>query len=174
MEYPEHHLQITNSLIDGKFILSNEEYFKPIKENLDFYTQFFKKSFNYELIYNEEFAYIISSETSETISRDISIFFSILCYEMDRDGKNFMEQLESGEFTLEDIDDYFENTSFIDLVESNKQMNDSDKRRNLINLMARRNIIEKHGDNRFTFNPSYKVFIEFAKELAISRLTKAN
>lgn len=174
MEYPEHHLQITQSLIDGKFLLSNDEYFKSVKGNLDFYADFFRKSFNYELNFHEEFVYIISPETSESVSRDISIFFAILCYEMDRDGKNFLELLESGEFTLEDVDDYFQYTSFIDLVESNKQLNDSDKRRNLINLMARRNIVEKLGDNRFVFTPAYKVFIEFAKEIAIGRLTKSN
>ncbi len=174
MEYPEHHLQITEALIDGKFLLSHEEIFKPVKANLDFYTEFFKKSFNYDLIFTEEFAYIISSATSESISRDISIFFAILCYEMDRDGKNFLELLETGEFTLEEIDDYFENTSFIDLVESNKQLNDTDKRRNILNLMARRNIAFKLGDNRFSFTAAYKVFVEFAKEIAISRLTKSN
>jgi hypothetical protein len=36
--------------------------------------------------------------------------------------------------------------------------------------MARRNIIFKTFEDRFTFTQAYKVFVEFAKELALKRI----
>lgn len=156
--------------MSGKFILSADDLFIVLKENEVFYTEFFKVSFNYQLNLRQDYAYLISSETNENLSRDISIFMAILSYELDRDGRNFMEMLEYHEFALEEIDRYFENTSFIDLVESNKQLKDSDSRKSLINSMARRNIVHKAFEDRFTFTPAHKVFVDFAKELAIKRM----
>ena len=49
-------------------------------------------------------------------------------------------------------------------------MKDSDARKNLFNEMSRRNIIEKESDETFTITDAYKVFIEFANELAKSKI----
>ena len=38
--------------------------------------------------------------------------------------------------------------------------------------MNRRNIIEKNGDDRFSFTNAYKVFIDFARELGSSRINE--
>lgn len=169
MEYPKNHKNIVEDLMGGKFILSNTKHFPSLKENIEFYEEFFKVSFGYQLNCTNDYAYVISSETQETLSRDVSIFFAILCYEMDRDGKNFLDQIQYSEFELEDIDRMFDNSSFIDLIMSNKQLKDSDSRRSLLNTMNRRHIIEKITDDRFIFTSAYKVFIEFAIELARSR-----
>ena len=169
MEYPKNHKEIVEDLMAGKFILPSVKYFTSLRENETFYTEFFKESFGYTLNANNDFAYIISSETQETLSRDISIFFAILCYELDRDGRNFLDQIQYSEFELEEIDRMFENSSFIDLILSNKQLKDNDARRSLINAMNRRHIVEKITEDRFTFTSAYKVFIEFAIELAKSR-----
>ena len=79
--------------MDGRFITIDESYFDIIKENQDFYAEFFEKSFGFELKHTQDFYYLISDETNENTSRDISIFFSIFCYELDKDGKNFMDEL---------------------------------------------------------------------------------
>lgn len=169
MEYPKNHKEIVEDLMAGKFLLSAEKHFESLKENEPFYNEFFKESFNYTLTVTNDFAYVISPETQETLSRDISIFFAILCYEMDRDGRNFLDQIQYSEFEMEEVDRMFDNSSFIDLILSNKQLKDSDARRTLLNAMNRRHIIEKITEDRFTFTSAYKVFIEFAIELAKSR-----
>lgn len=169
MEYPKYHREIVEDLMNGKFILVHDKSFESLKENESFYYRFFRESFGYELHVNTEYSYVTSKETQETLSRDISIFFAILCYELDRDGKNFLDQIQYSEFEMSEIEQLFENSSFIDLILSNKQLKDSDSRRNLINSMNRRNIIEKNTDDRFVFTPAYKVFIDFAMELARSR-----
>ncbi|MBX2961951.1 MAG: hypothetical protein KF687_05515 [Cyclobacteriaceae bacterium] len=174
MEYPEMHRQIVDELLDGKFVLSRERHFDEIKENEGFYIDFFKISFNHELEINNEFARLISDETDENLSRDISIFFAILCYELDRQGKNFLDALQYSEFSMEEINYLFDNSSWIDLLQSNKQLRDSDTRKRFIfSSMGKRNIIDKVSDERFYFTPAYKVFIDFANELAGHTLNKS-
>ena len=170
MVYPSNHRQIVEELMGGKFILSNEEHFNSLKENDTFYTEFFKISFDLDLNLKTEYAFLLSKETSENFSRDVSIFIAILCYELDRDGRNFMEALDFNEFTFEEVDRYFDNSSFIDLIESNKSLREPDARRTLINGMHRRNIVNKNFEDRFSFTQAYKVFVDFAKELALKRM----
>jgi hypothetical protein len=154
----------------GKFILSNEAHFNSLKENDTFYTEFFKISFDLDLNLKTEYAFLLSKETQQNFSRDMSIFIAILCYELDRDGRNFMEALDFNEFTFEEVDRYFDNSSFIDLIESNKSLREPDARRTLINGMHRRNIVNKNFEDRFSFTQAYKVFVDFAKELALKRM----
>ena len=170
MVYPSHHRQLVEELMGGKFVLSNEEQFASLKENEKFYAEFFKISFDLELVMKPEFSYLLSKDTQENFSRDVSIFIAILAYELDRDGRNFIESFDYNEFTFEEIDNYFLNSSFIDLIESNKNLRDVESRRTLLNGMARRNIIFKTFEDRFTFTQAYKVFVDFAKELALKRI----
>jgi hypothetical protein len=170
MVYPSNHRQIVEELMGGKFILSNETHFNSLKENETFYTEFFKISFDLALNLKTEYAFLLSKDTQENFSRDVSIFIAILSYELDKDGRNFMEALEFNEFTFEEVDRYFDNSSFIDLIESNKSLREPDARRTLINGMHRRNIVNKNFDDRFSFTQAYKVFVDFAKELALKRM----
>src|SRR5580693_4352101 len=148
MEFPNHHRQIVEDLMAGKFILPTERTFEVLKENEEFYTDFFKASFNYELKFNQDYIYMTYDESNEMLSRDICIFFALLSYELDRDGKNFLERIQYSEFEVEEIENYFTNSSYIDLILSNKQLKDSENRKNFINTLNRRNVIEKIGDNR--------------------------
>lgn len=167
MEYPEMDRQIVEDLLDGKFILSRERQFDEIKANEEFYIDFFAASFSYDLEITNEYARLVSDETDENLSRDISLFFAILCYELDRQGKNFLDALQYSEFSMEEINLFFDNTSWIDLIQSNKQLREADTRKRFIfSTMGKRNIVDKVSDERFFFTPAYKVFIEYAKELA--------
>jgi hypothetical protein len=85
-----------------------------------------------------------------------------------------MEALDFNEFTFEEVDRYFDNSSFIDLIESNKSLREPDARRTLINGMQRRNIVCKNFDDRFSFTQAHKVFMDFAKELALQRMAVEN
>ncbi len=165
MEYPNHHRQIIEDLLAGKFMLPSDRFYQIVKDNESLYTYFFKASFNYELRLTHDYIYVVSEESAEMLSRDICIFISLLCYELDRDGKNFLERIQFSEFETEEIENYFQNSSYIDLILSNKQLKDADARKNFINTLNRRNIIEKTGDNRFVFTSAHKFFMDFASDI---------
>ncbi len=169
--YPNKHKQIVTSLMDGRFITIDESYFDIVKENQDFYVEFFDKSFGFELKNTQEFYYLISEETNENTSRDISIFFSIFCYELDKDGKNFMDELGFSDFHIDEIIDYIKNSSWTDIVKSNKQLNDADGIKRLVgSTMVKRNIAIKQLDDKYSFTKAYKLFIDFTRELIKSEL----
>jgi len=165
MEFPNHHRQIVEELTAGKFVLPKERTYEVLKENEESYKYFFKASFNYELRITQDFAYVVSEESQEMLSRDICIFISILCYELDRDGQNFLERIQYSEFEMEEIENIFTNSSYIDLILSNKQLKDPDSRKNFINTLNRRNVIEKTAENRFVFTSAHKFFMDFATDI---------
>ncbi|MFZ5554600.1 MAG: condensin complex protein MksE [Bacteroidota bacterium] len=170
MDYPKSHKQVVKELLDGKFILPSEPLYQVIRENGEFYTEFFKMSFDYELRMTNDFCFLLSGESNETLSRDICIFFAILSYELDRDGRNFIEEIQYSEWDQERVDKYFENSNYTDLINSNKQLRDKDSRKTFVNSLGRRNIIDKHAEDKFTFTLAYKVFIDFASELARNKI----
>lgn len=163
--YPDKHKEIVTSLMEGKFITVAELLFEVIKKNEDFYINFFEKSFGFELIGNQDYYYLISSETNENTSRDFSIFFSILCYELDKDGKNFLEELNYSEFHIDEIIEYFKNSSWSDVIKANKQLNNDENLKRHIGTMVKRNIAVKQSNERYSFTKAHKLFIDFAKDL---------
>lgn len=163
--YPDKHKEIVTSLMEGKFITVEDFLFETIKKNEDFYINFFETSFGFEIIGNHDFYYLVSSETNENTSRDISIFFSILCYELDKDGKNFLDELNYSEFNIDEILEYFKNSSWLEVIKANKQLNTDDSLKRHIGTMVKRNIAVKQGNDRYSFTKAHKLFIDFAKEL---------
>lgn len=163
--YPDKHKEIVTSLVEGKFITVEDFLFETIKKNEDFYINFFETSFGFEIIVNHDFYYLVSSETNENTSRDISIFFSILCYELDKDGKNFLEELNYSEFHIDEILEYFKNSSWLDVVKANKQLNSDESLKRHIGTMVKRNIAVKQSNERYSFTKAHKLFIDFAKDL---------
>jgi hypothetical protein len=163
--YPDKHKEIVTSLMEGKFITVDDLLFETIKKNEDFYIPFFETSFGFELIGNHDFYYLVSSDTNENTSRDISIFFSILCYELDKDGKNFLEELNYSEFHIDEILEYFKNSSWLDVIKANKQLNTEDSLKRHIGTMIKRNIAVKQSNDRYSFTKAHKLFIDFAKDL---------
>ena len=163
--YPDKHKEIVTSLMEGKFITVDDLLFETIKKKEDFYIEFFEKSFGFELIGNHDFYYLVSSETNENTSRDISIFFSILCYELDKDGKNFLEELNYSEFRIDEIIEYFSNSSWTDVIKANKQLNNDESLKRHFGTMVKRNIAVKQSNDRYSFTKAHKLFIDFAKDL---------
>ena len=163
--YPDKHKEIVTSLMEGKFITVADLLFEVIKKNEDFYIEFFEKSFGFELIGNHDYYYLISSETNENTSRDFSIFFSILCYELDKDGKNFLEELNYSEFHIDEIIEYFKNSSWSDVIKANKQLNNDENLKRHIGTMVKRNIAVKQNNEIYSFTKAHKLFIDFAKDL---------
>lgn len=163
--YHEKHKEIVTSLMDGKFITVEDLLFEIIKKQENFYLKFFEDSFSFELIGTHDFYYLVSSETNENTSRDVSIFFSILCYELDKNGKNFLEELNYSEFHIDEIIEYFSNSSWTDVITANKQLNNDENIERLIKTMVKRNISVKQSNDRYSFTKAHKLFIDFAKEL---------
>lgn len=173
MDFPRYHKQIVGDLLDGKFILATDAKFTELKNSNEFYDKFFKDTFGYELEIKSDYAFILSNETNEMLSRDICIFFGLLCYELDKDGKNFLEEIQYAEFDIDTIDNYFDNSSYIDLVQNNNQLKNSESRKQFMNTLSRRNIVEKSSDKKFSFTPAYKVFVDFAANFAKGRLMQS-
>ncbi|MBS1777368.1 MAG: hypothetical protein JSS64_13925 [Bacteroidetes bacterium] len=163
--YPDKHKEIVTSLMEGKFVTVEDLLFETIKKNEEFYITFFENSFGLELIVNQDFYYLVSNETNENTSRDISIFFSILCYELDKNGKNFLEELNYSEFHIDEILEYFNNSSWTDVIKANKQLNNDESLKRQIGTMVKRNIAVKQSNDRYSFTKAHKLFIDFAKDL---------
>lgn len=163
--YPDKHKEIVTSLMEGKFVTVEDLLFETIKKNEEFYITFFENSFGFELIVNQDFYYLVSNETNENTSRDISIFFSILCYELDKNGKNFLEELNYSEFNIDEIIEYFNNSSWTDVIKANKQLNNEENLKRHIGTMVKRNIAVKQSNDRYSFTKAHKLFIDFAKDL---------
>lgn len=172
--YPDKHKEIVTSLMEGKFITVADLLFELIKKNEDFYVEFFEKSFGFELIGNHDYYYLISSDTNENTSRDFSIFFSILCYELDKDGKNFLEELNYSEFHIDEIIEYFKNSSWSDVIKANKQLNNEESLKRHIGIMVKRNIAVKQNNERYSFTKAHKLFIDFAKDLIKDDQSESN
>ncbi len=174
MEFPRYHKEIVTDLLDGKFILASDPKFVELKNSIEFYNSFFKESFDFDVELKSDFAYILSAETNEQLSRDICIFFGLLCYELDKDGKNFLEEIQYAEFETDMLDSYFDNSAYIDLIQNNNQLKNSENRKQFINNLGRRNIIEKTNDKKFSFTPAHKVFMDFAANFAKGKLTSTD
>jgi hypothetical protein len=169
--YPKEHKQIVKDLLDGKFVLSNDPKYDVIRQYDSYYSEFFQESFDYRMVLRSDYVYLVSDDSNEQLSRDISIFLAVLCYELDKDGRNFLDSLSYDEFEYKQIDYYFENTSYREVVLGNKQLRDKASRVNFYNMLNRRNIAEKTGEDRFMFTSAFRVFVDFAIELAKSRTT---
>ncbi|MBP9187376.1 MAG: hypothetical protein KBG11_09790 [Bacteroidia bacterium] len=174
MDFPRYHKQIVGDLLDGKFILATDAKFIELKNNTDFYGKFFKETFDFYLDIKSDYAYLISEETMEMLSRDICIFLGVLSYELDKEGKNFLEEIQYAEFDAEQIDNLLDNSSYTDLILNNNQLKNSEARKQFLGTLNRRNIIDRNSDKKFTFTPAYKVFMDFAKNFAKGKLATTN
>jgi hypothetical protein len=171
MDFPRYHKDIVGDLLDGKFILATDAKFVELKNSADFYGKFFKDTFDFYLDIKSDYAYLISEDTMEMLSRDICIFIGLLCYELDKEGKNFLEEIQYAEFDFEYIDALFDNSSYVDLIQNNNQLKNSESRRQFLGTLNRRNIIDRsNSDRKFSFTPAYKVFMDFAKNFAKGKL----
>jgi hypothetical protein len=180
MEYPKNHKQINSDLLSGKFLLSENDNtgFNTVKHfeerHEGFYSKFFELSFGYELIINQEYVFLQSDETNESLSRDICIFFAILCYEIDKEGKNFLDEIKYSEFDYDYLDNYFDNSAYSEHIQTNNRIKDRDARDKFIKELYKRNIVNRTGEDRFTFTVAARYFLDFAKNLAETKLSNTN
>jgi len=157
--YPKKHMEIVKSLLNGKFILHNDALSEIIIEHLEFYIDFFNKSYDYELVKTTEVIYVISDITSEKFSRSIMLVLAVISWELNREGKNIYAELEK-KHTLRSIEEMIKKSSFKDScrgINVEKLFKDAGTRNLVIFL-----------DNEKTvkFTSAVNVFLEKAKEIA--------
>ncbi|QOY55715.1 hypothetical protein HUE87_05680 [Candidatus Sulfurimonas marisnigri] len=157
--YPEKHFEIVKNLLNGKFILHNEELFEVISDNLEFYIDFFQKSYDYELVKNTEIIYVISSITSEKFSRNIMLVLAVISWEFNREGKNIYTELDN-KHTIRSIEELIKKSSFKDScrgINIDKLFKDAASR-NLVLILDNEKSIK--------FTNAINIFLEAAKEIA--------
>lgn len=157
--YPEKHFDIVKNLLNGKFILHNEELFEIISDNLELYIDFFKKSYDYELVKSIEVVYVVSGITSEKFSRNIMLVLAVISWEFNREGKNIYTELEK-KHTIKNIEELIKKSSFKDScrgINIDKLLKDAGSR-NLVLMLD--------NDKSIRFTSAINIFLEAAKNIA--------
>mgnify|MGYP006269305983 CR=1 FL=1 len=161
INYPKHHRKIVNALLEGQFLLySDYDKFQSLKEHEEFYRTFFEESFGYTLEIRSEFAYLISEQTDEKLSRKVTIFLAILCYELGQKTSDLKGRMKNDTFDYQEVEQYLKSETFEEVV---TEMN-MDDLRPFLNSLARRNIIRYTDKStyRFAFTEAINLFFEFA------------
>jgi len=161
MNYPEGHLAIVQELLSGKFILSDELFFTVISENSNFYKQFFKESFNYEIEQTSEFIYLSSTQTNEKFSRNLMLLLGVLSYELNLKGKNLYDGLAEL-YQIEDIEKIVEESSYKSIcrkIEIEPMLRNDCRKRNIVTFI--------NEGSAFKFTAAINLFLERAKEIVV-------
>lgn len=167
MTFPDGHQDVVEALlVDGRFLLEGDPAFMTLKQHVDLYLVFFQESFGLSLQYQSEYAFLQSGRDSDPLSRDVCIFLGVLCYELDREGYNLLEQLSFHTLEFGQVEQMFELSSFREVLDATTNLQDAQARRNFYNRLQRRRIIEKLDDQTFRFTPAHKYFLEFARTVA--------
>lgn len=162
ISYPKQHKKIVSDLLNGKFILQKNELFDIITQNnKDFYLTFFDKSFDYELKITNEYICLISPESNEKLSKNITLFLAVLCYELDREGKNFSSEIKTSYFDIEETKEKLLGSEYKEIILNIDEISNLHK---LVQQMTDRNITEKKSDNRFAFTPAVELFFRYAED----------
>ena len=161
MNYPIKHLEIVQELLSGRFILSSESFYAIVSENLNFYKQFFKVSFDYDLQQTSELIYLNSDETQEKFSRNLMLLLGVLSYELNLKGKNLYDGLREV-YHIEDIEKIVEESSYKSIcrkIEIEPMIKNDCRKRNLVEFI--------NDGNTFKFTTAINVFLQRAKEIAV-------
>lgn len=157
--YPQRHRDIVKNLLNGKFILHNEELFEIITDHLEFYIDFFKRSYDYELVKTTEVIYMISEVTNEKFSRNIMLVLAVISWEFNREGKNLYSELEK-KHPVQSIEEMIKKSSFKDScrgINIDKLFRDAGSR-NLVSFLDNEKSIK--------FTSAISVFLKAAKDIA--------
>jgi len=164
MSYPKFHRKIVNTLLEGKFVLYKHEIFEELEKEREFYISFFQNTFGYELNIRSEFAYLSSDKTDESFSKNLTLMLCLLCYELNQQTENFKTKIETGIFSIDEVESYLQNPNFEELV------NDIGSIQSMCSKLSSKNIIEwiDRENGQFKFTSAIDLFFEFAVELSKS------
>lgn len=157
-ECPSKHHDIVSSLLAGKFILYGDTLFDIVNSNLNYYTSFFKLSYDYELIKTSEVIYISSQSSAENFSKDIMLILAVVAYEYNLQGKNLYEELFVP-FEVKKISELIQSSSYAKVCKSI----DLDK---FFAKCEKRNIVKIVNGNTVKFTSAINIFLENAKKIS--------
>lgn len=169
-QYPSEHKEIVKALLGGQFLLFPEKLFTIVEREKDFYIDFFKNSFDFNLEIRSEFAFLTSNTTAERETRDFAIFLSILCRELELEGKRFREQIDFATFNIDEIEQLLKNSSKIDIIDSIELLKDFKR---FLRRWSNKNVITLTG-NSFKFTKAVNLFFEFAVSVSNEKLKETN
>lgn len=166
-EIPDNsHKTIVNSLLKGKFILIDKDrtLFETINQYKDYYTDFFKLTFGYQLVSRNKFCYLISDKSDEKLSKTTTIFIAILCYELDRVGglKSIKETFDYTIFNISEVKKLLDDSTYNSIVYNNDKLNNI---QSFIRELSSRNIVERINEDKFKFTDAIELFFEFSIDL---------
>ena len=159
MKYPKKHYEIVQNLLSGKFLLHGTELYDIGKQNYNFYREFFKESFKYNLIKTTEVIYLSSDNTNEKFSRNLMLILAILVDNCNLQGNDLYEELYR-DYTVKDIEVIIKNSSYKNVCRN------IDIESLLKNDCKKRNIVHYNEDDTFQFTSAINIFLEQAKEIA--------
>lgn len=168
-EYPTKHKEIVSLLLDGKFMIYPSPLFGVLIENDEDYIEFFKQSYDFELIIESDFAYLSSEDVNEKRTRDFTLFLAILSRELDYSGKNFREKIEFGTFDIQETEELLRQSSKWEILEKTTVANFE----KFIKTWRSKNLLEVNG-SKFKFTKAIKLFFRFAMEIAEEKLKEQN
>ena len=76
-----------------------------------------------------------------------------------------MEELRYSEFSMEEIIEYFKNSSWTEIIRANKQLSNAESLQRFMSTMIKRNIVKKLNNEVYTFSLAHKFFVDFARDL---------
>lgn len=174
LPFPEQHKEITQQLLSGKFILETDELFAIISKEKLMYFDFFKRTYDYEIVVNSEYIYLKSTNDKDKSTRDFVIFLALLCRELDKEGKDFKEEIDKESFLVEHITNFLtESSKRKEIIESTSLYTKGQiDLVTFLNEWQRRNLIQFVGNSKlkFKFTKAIGLFFDYAVVLANEKL----
>jgi hypothetical protein len=165
--FPEKHRDIVSQLMNGVFITPDQALFKTLHSELSFYQTFFMESFGYQCHGTVDYVYLASEPSKENLSRDVAIFFGLLCLELANQGRNFQEDLMYRHFSESELIDLIqEPIAWKELLRYTTHLK-PDSIGNLIQTLIKRNILKRVGKDQYAFTSAHQYFLAFAKDLPL-------
>jgi len=168
--YPPEHRYIVYALTNGQFILYTQPHYVVVEQHEQFYRDFFKNSFGFDLhLRSEGYIFLSSDESTEKDSRNFLIFLAVFCRELSINGRDFKEDFELKKFQLDEVRQLLEKSSKRDLVEHILTDGGISK---LLNDWSKRKVVEftNTQQTQFKFTKAVNLFFEYAMELADRRI----
>lgn len=159
MNYPDKHYQIVKDLLDGKFILQEQDLYKIINENEEFYKHFFYESFKYNLTKTSGLLYLCSNNTNEEFSRNMMLVLSVLVDNLNINRKDLSDIYQ--DYKIADIEKIIKNSSYHKVCR-NIPIESLIKKK-----CVKRNVVKLNQNfDTFKFTNAVDIFLEEAKSIA--------
>lgn len=167
LPFPNQHKEITQQLLNGKFILQGDDLYNIIYQLKDMYKDFFAKTFDYEMVLTSEYVYLKSTNEKDRNTRDFLIFLALLCRELDKNGKDFKAEIESGAFHIDEVYSILNDSSKKREIIDNTSLVNNKKEidlQNFLNEWNRRNLLSYTNNikTNFRFTKAVHLFFDYA------------